>query len=70
MLSIAVTEAAGWKDRSLERLAELLRLAREADYIRPLERFGDLCRVVLGRLLETGPGRGHAGCGRVDAGAT
>ena len=55
VLSIAVTEAAGWKDRSLERLAELLRLAREADYIRPLERFGDLCRVVLGRLLETGP---------------
>ena len=50
-LSMAVAEQAGWTERSVEHLVEFLRLAREADYIRPLVRDREVSRVVLGRLL-------------------
>ena len=52
-LSMAVTEGAGWTDRSLERLVEFLRHSGEADYVRPLIRQRDLSRAVLRRLLGT-----------------
>ena len=54
-LSMAVSEGAGRKDRSLERVVEFLSAAREADYVRPLVRCREVSREVLGRLLETGP---------------
>ena len=54
-LSMAVSEEAGRKDRALEQVVEFLRVAREADYVRPLVRCREVSRGVLGRLLETGP---------------
>ena len=53
-LSMAVAEASGQPDRARERLVEFLRLAREADYVRPLVRDRDVSRDVLRRLLDTG----------------
>ena len=54
-LSMALSEGAGRKDRSLERVVEFLSAARKADYVRPLVRCREVSREVLGRLLETGP---------------
>ena len=56
-LALAMTagEGAGRKDRALERVVEFLRVVGEADYVRPLVRCREVSRVVLGRLLETGP---------------
>ncbi|MCY3756560.1 MAG: LuxR C-terminal-related transcriptional regulator, partial [Acidobacteria bacterium] len=54
-LAMAAGEGAGRKDRALERMLEFLRVAREADYVRPLVRCREVSRAVLGRLLESGP---------------
>ena len=52
-LSMVVFERVGQPDRALERLVEFLRLARKADYVRPLVRPRQVSRVVLQRLLGT-----------------
>ncbi len=54
-LSMAVAEWAGDADGALARLVEFLRLAREADYVRPLVRQREVGRAVLQRLLGTEP---------------
>ena len=54
-LSMAAAEQAGEADRALARLAEFLRLMREADYVRPLVRCRDVSGGLLGRLLRTEP---------------
>ena len=54
-LSMAASEGAGRNDRAVERMAEFLGVAREADYVRPLVRCREVSRAALGRLLETGP---------------
>ena len=54
-LSMAVAERAGDADRALSWLVEFLRLAREADYVRPLVRQREVSRAVLRRLLGTEP---------------
>ncbi len=54
-LSMAVAEWAGDPDGALARLAEFLRLTREADYVRPLVRQRAVSRAVLRRLLGTEP---------------
>ena len=54
-LSMTVAEQAGWTERSLEHLVEFMRLAREADYIKPLVREREVSRVALGRLLGKEP---------------
>ena len=55
-LSMAVAERAGQADHAVARLVEFLRLARQPDYVRPLVRTREVSRVVLGRLLDSGPG--------------
>ena len=52
-LSMAVAERAGDAERALSLLVEFLRLAREADYVRPLVRQREVSSVVLRRLLAT-----------------
>ena len=52
-LSMAVSEGAEDKERALSLLVEFLRLAREADYVRPLVRDREVSSAVLRRLLAT-----------------
>ena len=54
-LSMAVAERAGEAERALARLMEFLRLAREADYVRPLVRAREVSSILLRRLLGTEP---------------
>ena len=54
-LSMLVAHQAGQPDRARARLAEFLRLTREADYVRPLVRHGQVSRTVLQQLLDADP---------------
>jgi len=52
-LSMVVAERAGDEKRALSLLVEFQRLAREADYVRPLVRHREVSSAVLRRLLAT-----------------
>ena len=50
-LSMAAAHLAGDDGRALDRLAEILRLTRSADYYRGLVSHGDISRILLAKLL-------------------
>lgn len=54
-LSMAAAHRAGREGMALERLAEALRLTRDADYYRALASHGEVSRVLLEELLATSP---------------
>ena len=54
-LSMVVAEQSRQPDRALARLVEFLKLAREAQYVRPLVRSRAVSRAVLQRLIGTKP---------------
>ena len=54
-LSMLAAERAGETDRALARLAEFLRLARPAEYVRPLMRSPEVGLALLRRLIDTAP---------------
>ena len=56
-LSMTVAERTGDTDRALARMIEFLRLARPAEYVRPLARSPEVALAVLRRLLDTEPDR-------------
>ena len=54
-LSMTVAERTGDTDRALARMVEFLRLARPAEYVRPVARSPEVALSVLRRLLDTEP---------------
>ncbi len=52
---MAAAERGGNSDRASARLVEFLRLAREAEYVRPVARSPEVSLAVLRRLLDMEP---------------
>ena len=62
-LSMITSERTGDTDRALARLVEFLRVARPAEYVRPLMRHAEVSRALLRRVLDTGPDPGTRDAG-------